>query len=455
PAGGPAAAMAQPGVLMTKEPAPQSVPASDLPMKLSEVALNTGAYSSSGLATAGFRTAKYLPGEWHQSNYDMYHKAFAGCKQGEHDRAEAKDLAEYTAQRAQCAQQDSTAALGHRLQNTHFWKSELQKEIEDLDAETNLLAAQKLRLERALDATEVPYAIATDNLQCRERRQPPDLVNDEVERELLKEAELIRNIQELLKRTLMQASNQMQLNRDHKEICERDWSDKVETYNIDDKCGRYNNQSTNVQFHPNSVKFEESASTPETWAKFTHDNIYRAEREKLASGNLRVLIDNILHDVSEDLRRQCDTVNEAFAKRCEELEDTKHKLEYHLKNVLREIGDQEANIAALKQAIKDKEAPMKVAQTRLYDRSFRPNVELCRDEAQLSLISEVEELTESIAVLKKKLMESEQTLRNLEDTRMDLEKDIAVKKNSIFIDRQKCMAHRTRYPVALKLAGYQ
>ncbi|KAK2533635.1 Tekt4 [Columba guinea] len=395
---------------MTKEPAPQSVPASDLPMKLSEVALNTGAYSSSGLATAGFRTAKYLPGEWHQSNYDMYHKAFAGCKQGEHDRAEAKDLAEYTAQRAQCAQQDSTTALGHRLQNTHFWKSELQKEIEDLDAETNLLAAQKLRLERALDATEVPHAIATDNLQ---------------------------------------------LNRDHKEICERDWSDKVETYNIDDKCGRYNNQSTNVQFHPNSVKFEESASTPETWAKFTHDNIYRAEREKLASGNLRVLIDNILHDVSEDLRRQCDTVNEAFAKRCEELEDTKHKLEYHLKNVLREIGAQEANIAALKQAIKDKEAPMKVAQTRLYDRSFRPNVELCRDEAQLSLISEVEELTESIAALKKKLMESEQTLRNLEDTRMDLEKDIAVKKNSIFIDRQKCMAHRTRYPVALKLAGYQ
>lgn len=76
-----------------------------------------------------------------------------------------------------------------------------------------------------------------------------------------------------------------------------------------------------------------SASTPETWAKFTHDNIYRAEREKLASGNLRVLIDSILHDVSEDLRRQCDTVNEAFAKRCEELEDTKHKLEYHLKNV--------------------------------------------------------------------------------------------------------------------------
>ncbi|NWI70133.1 TEKT4 protein, partial [Todus mexicanus] len=381
PAGG-AGTMAQPTILLTKEPAPQGVQVSELPMKVCEVALNTGPDSSSGLATAGFRTAKYLPDEWFQSNSNLYHRAFSGCEHSEHGRAESKELADHTAALAQRTQQASTTTLGQRLQDIHFWKSELQKEIEDLDAETGLLAAQKLRLERALDATELPYSIATDNLQCRERRQPPDLVNDVVEKELLKEAELIRNIQELLKRTLSQTINQMRLNRDHKEICERDWSDKVEAYNIDDKCGRYSNQSTNIQFHPSSVKVEESASTPETWAKFSHDNIYRAEREKLASINLRVLIDNILHDVSTDLRRQCDAVKEAFVKRCEELDDAKHKLEHHLKRVLQEIGDQEANIAALKQAIRDKEAPLKVAQTRLYDRSFRPNVDLCRDEAQ-------------------------------------------------------------------------
>lgn len=178
--------MAQPRVLLTKEPAPQTVPASDLPMKVYEVGLNTGTDSSSGLATAGFRTAKYLPAEWHLHNSELYHKAFAGCEQAEHGRAEAKELAEYAAATAQRAQQDSTAAVSQRLQDIHFWKAELQREIQDLDAETRLLAAQKLRLERALDATEVPYAIATDNLQCRERRQAPDLVSDEVERELLK-----------------------------------------------------------------------------------------------------------------------------------------------------------------------------------------------------------------------------------------------------------------------------
>lgn len=47
------------------------------------------------------------------------------------------------------------------------------------------------------------------------------------------------------------------LNREHKELCEMDWSDKVEAYNIDETCARYNNQSTEVQFHPHSTKFEE------------------------------------------------------------------------------------------------------------------------------------------------------------------------------------------------------
>ncbi|XP_054848324.1 tektin-4 [Eublepharis macularius] len=447
--------MAQTGVLLTREPAPQTVPVSELPMKVYEAALNTGPESSCGLATAGFRTAKYLPEEWHQNNYIRYHEAFADRDHSERCRQESQNLAAYTADLAQRTQQDSTTKVGERLQDIHFWKSELQKEIEDLTAETDLMAAQKVRLERALDTTETPYTITTDNLQCRERRQPPDLVRDQVEVELLKEAELIRNIQELLKRTLKQAINQMQLNRDHKQLCEMDWSDKLETYNIDEKCGRYNNQSTNIQFHPSSSKFEDSASTPETWAKYSHDNIYRAERERLASVNLRALIDNILHDTAEDLRMQCDTVNEAFAKRCEELDDAKHKLEHHLKKTLKEIGDQEYNIAALRQAIKDKESPLKVAQTRLYDRSFRPNVELCRDAAQFRLISEVEELNESIKALKKKLLDAEQSLRNLEDTRMSLEKEIAVKTNSLFIDRQKCMAHRTRYPTVLRLAGYQ
>nr|XP_030140758.3 tektin-4 [Taeniopygia guttata] len=442
--------MAQPD-----EPQPPVVPSCPLPSKICDVARSERPRSCCGMAMAGFRTAKYQLPEWHRRNAGVCYEAVTAGERAERGRAEAEQLVKHAAASAQRAQQRSKATLGQRLQDVHFWRMELQKEIMELDSETKLLAAQKLRLERALDATEVPYAVVVDNLECRERRQPPDLVIDEVERQLLKEADLIRDIRDLLKRTIIQAATQIRSNRIQKENCELDWSDKVETYHIDDKCVGYCTDSTNVQFHPSSVKFEENASTPKSWAQFSHDNISRAEQEKLASVQLRSLINSIIRDASEDLRMQRAATAEALDARCRELDEAKLRLEQRLGQILKDIGEEEANIANLKKAIKEKEAHLKVAHTRLYDRSFRPNVELCRDEPQFRLVSEVEEITVFLEALKRKLMESEQNLKNLEETRMKLEKEIAVKANSIFIDRQKCMSYRVQYPVDLEVASYK
>ncbi|NWZ80676.1 TEKT4 protein, partial [Poecile atricapillus] len=370
-------AMAQP-----EEPRPAVLPSCPLPTSICHVARSERPRSCCGMAMAGFRTAKYQVPEWQRRNAGVCSKAVSAGEEAERGRAEAAHLMKQAAASAQRAQEYSRATLGQRLQDIQFWRVELQKEIMDLDNETNLLAAQKLRLERALDATEVPYAVVIDNLECRDRRQPPDLVIDEVERQLLKEADLIRDIRDLLKRTIIQATTQIRSNRIQKENCELDWSDKVETFHIDDKCVGYRSDSTDVQFHPSSVKFEEDASTPKSWAQFSHDNISRAEQEKLASVQLRSLINNIIHDASEDLRMQRAAVNEAFDSHCRQLDDVKFRLEQHLQQILKDIGEEEANIARLKKAIRDKEAHLKVAHTRLYDRSFRPNVELCRDEPQ-------------------------------------------------------------------------
>lgn len=76
-----------------------------------------------------------------------------------------------------------------------------------------------------------------------------------------------------------------------------------------------------------------SQSTPESWAQFTHDNITRAEHERMASIQLRTLIDNILNDTSRDMREQADSVDVAFSRRVDEVQDAKNKLEENLKKV--------------------------------------------------------------------------------------------------------------------------
>lgn len=76
-----------------------------------------------------------------------------------------------------------------------------------------------------------------------------------------------------------------------------------------------------------------SQSTPESWAQFTHDNIARAEHERLASIQLRALVDNVIQDTSRDIREQADAVDAAFRRRVAEVQEAKERLEQNLKQV--------------------------------------------------------------------------------------------------------------------------
>ena len=127
----------------------------------------------------------------------------------------------------------------------------------------------------------------------------------------------------------------------------------------------------------------------------------------------------------------------------------------------------------LRASIRAKEAPLKVAQTRLNDRRARPGIESCHDPSQdqyvasatcrrmltdrfslLSLIGEVYQLSQSVDSLTGDLAEAESNLKKLRDDHQILVKEIEMKKNSLYIDQQKSMSIRMRYPSVQRLLGY-
>ena len=55
----------------------------------------------------------------------------------------------------------------------------------------------------------------------------------------------------------------------------------------------------------------------------------------MASISMRELINNILQDTSKDMREQADRVENAFAKRIEEMAGAKAKMENQLENVIK------------------------------------------------------------------------------------------------------------------------
>ena len=145
---------------------------------------NTG--NDMGISTMGYRSAKYNPNEWFENNYSKYYQSFVDRDNAERIRHEGKRTRNETEETTNKTQAEVTKKLGERIQDINFWKFELEREIRDVIDETDLLLAQKKRLENALRATEIPLHIATDNLNCRQRRENVDLVQDDVELSLLK-----------------------------------------------------------------------------------------------------------------------------------------------------------------------------------------------------------------------------------------------------------------------------
>ncbi|XP_063485459.1 tektin-3 isoform X2 [Symphalangus syndactylus] len=278
---------------------------------------------------------------------------------------------------------------------------------------------------------------------------------------------------------------------------EKDLSDKQMAYQIDNKCHHLHNTSDGVGYFRGVERVDATVSLPESWAKFTDDNILRFQSERSASTKLRDDIENLLVVTANEMWNQFNKVNLSFTNRIAETADAKNEIQMHLAKTLQEIFQTEMTIESIKKAIKDKTAFLKVAQSRLDEHTRWPNIELCRDMAQLRicffhflptswsgcrcspgqgqhmlqadnhktlsavkglvllevtalgsrcLVNEVHEVDDTIQTLQQRLRDAEDTLQGLVHTKAILECDQAVKANSLYIDQEKCMSMRKSYP---------
>uniref|UniRef100_A0A8C4VCF5 Tektin n=1 Tax=Falco tinnunculus TaxID=100819 RepID=A0A8C4VCF5_FALTI len=387
------------------------------------------------------------PPKFHPSEWDIANKMQCASTESQKSRsecmiAESQRLLDEIKKTTQKIQSGVNKKIEQRREEIKFWKQELDKKHEQIVHETEVLLTFKTRLEKSLESCKEPLVIAQKCLLNRQRRAGIELVHDEVEQELVKEAEVLQGVIALLGRTLEQTNEQIRLNRSAKYSLEMDLKDKFTALMIDDYCASLTNNIPDTRYADNAVKIEGNFVSPEDWIDFSNMNIEKANEQRNNSLALRALIDSIFLQTANDMRKQCEMVNVAFRKRVKEVKDAKHKLETLLAMVIDETASQEKNIAALKKAIADEEGPVKVAQTRLESRNHRPNVELCYDTVQYSLTSEVQEIAKNIQRLKDTLAQAETELKGLSRRQLSLEEEIQVKENALYIDEVLCMQMR-------------
>ncbi|NXF18416.1 TEKT1 protein, partial [Rhodinocichla rosea] len=385
--------------------------------------------------------SKLHPSEWYTANQVQRASTESQKSRSECMIAESWRLVDEIEKTTQKTQSDVNKKLEQRREEIKFWKQELDNKLEQIVHETEILLTFKNRLERALEGCKEPLVVAQKCLLYRQRRVGIDLVHDEVEQQLLKEVEVLEGIIALLGRTLEQTNEQIRRNRSAKYDLDMDLKDKFTALTIDDYCASLTNDTPHIIYADNAMKLEGNFVSPEDWIDFTNINVEKADKQRKNSLALKALIDGILSQIANDMRKQCEMVNNAFRNRVKEVKDAKHKLETLLAMVMDETASQEKNIAALKKAITDKEAPVKVAQTRLEARNHRPNVELCYDTVHSSLMTEVQEITKNIQ-RQDALAQAQTELKGLSRRQLSLEEEIKVKENTLYIDEVLCMQMR-------------
>lgn len=74
-------------------------------------------------------------------------------------------------------------------------------------------------------------------------------------------------------------------------------------------------------------------SVPETWARFTDNNIFRSQSARAASAKLRASTESLLMGTADEMWRQFSKVNDAFTSRITEIANAKSKIQTHLAKV--------------------------------------------------------------------------------------------------------------------------
>ncbi|XP_064553973.1 tektin-4 [Drosophila montana] len=350
-------------------------------------------------------------------------------------------------------QNETTEKLRQRSQVICKWKSTLENAIRAMTDEIFMVDEERNRLRKALVVLGVPESIVKECIEKRCGRPDTELVRDNAEEELVNELALIAEIRRQLSKTMDDFEAQQMENRAAKQRLEFDWSDKQEAYEIDTVNVGLNNTSRTIMFHVGATRQPPEQSSEKYWEHFSLETLEECEKCRQRSAALRSILNAILLNGARDIRTQADVVEKALTSRINCTQEAVQRFENDLHRVLQDLADTEMRIEQLHGRIRSFDAAMKVAQTRMHNRSFRPNVESCRDVAQQRLIDEVHTIQSSVTAMLHELKSAEETKEALVGVRSALEREIMLKRRTLFVDRDRCMVLRSHYPSANALTG--
>ncbi|KAK0092136.1 hypothetical protein PV326_002110 [Microctonus aethiopoides] len=401
-----------------------------------------------------YSITRYSPAQWRAHNQTFFNQSTKTIVDARSVKANVRQNNARIYQETDKNQLENRDRLSKRASVIHQWKTVLNEALLEVTNEIELLEGEYRRVKQSLSILTIPESIAGEFLQIRNIRLEPDLVRDNVENELINEVALCSEVRNTLVKNRELIELQMSELKATKNRLEFDLTDKIDAYEIESSCIGLTNDSPLILMQPGATRVPADQSTLTAYENFTKEGLENNEEARQRSIALRSTLNDIYLKVVRELRDQAIRVDAALAEKINLTDQICQELEKELTKCLQEISDTEQLIEELRGSSKGLIEAIKVAQTRLNNRLERKNIENCRDESQFGLIEEVKILNENLSTMGHELKHAEETQAGLVKSRSDLEREILVKKKSLYVDRNRGQFLRSFYPTAEALSGH-
>lgn len=115
-----------------------------------------------------------------------------------------------------------------------------------------------------------------------------------------------------------------------------------------------------------------------------------------------------------------------------------------ISQTIKNAEEVQETIDKLQNAVDDKESYIALVHTRLLNRTRRQGIELCRDELEVKLNEEMDELEHNVQSLKKMIVDTTVCQRRLKQSSARIEVQLIYKRNTLRIDGELCGEQRKR-----------
>lgn len=299
--------------------------------------------------------------------------------------------------------------------------------------ELSRIEQKKAELDEAITKEEKLLEISEKRRDARLQRPATETVSDEVQRELLNQANTIEQLMRQMRTAQTKAADEIAKLHDCIERMSSDLHDKERALELDQQCLQMDEPSGSEM----NVNIQRATVThPAAWMKGTEREVHELTTRKHAAIRLRGAIDRLLTQARSNRHKSHKHVERAMDARIHNGASDRDQLRQKLNMTNAELEQAINSRDQLEQSLEEKERPLALSRQRFAVRQARPDREQVQDIVESALHDTFNEHRHVKAALETSIESTSKEVARLEHTRNELQQRMAAKEGALEADKE-------------------